>query len=107
GLREFGLRERVGYPGGRVVLKKNKLREGMIQKALDKHRKLTPGWLVPKSESYIQRERYFYPSRGRHTRFKCDWSSDVCSSDLHAGQIRVAGPGPGQRRVAGLLGQDG
>src|SRR4029434_2543714 len=21
-------------------------------------------------------------SRGRHTRFKCDWSSDVCSSDL-------------------------
>src|SRR5207237_6710406 len=20
--------------------------------------------------------------RGRHTRFKCDWSSDVCSSDL-------------------------
>src|SRR5260370_31671240 len=22
------------------------------------------------------------PSRRRHTRFKCDWSSDVCSSDL-------------------------
>src|SRR5260370_5937862 len=22
-------------------------------------------------------------SRRRHTRFKCDWSSDVCSSDLH------------------------
>src|SRR5260370_22884957 len=21
------------------------------------------------------------PSRRRHTRFKCDWSSDVCSSD--------------------------
>src|SRR5207237_4033977 len=21
-------------------------------------------------------------SRSRHTRFKCDWSSDVCSSDL-------------------------
>src|SRR5207237_4593957 len=21
----------------------------------------------------------------RHTRFKCDWSSDVCSSDLQAG----------------------
>src|SRR5205085_7337216 len=21
-------------------------------------------------------------SRGRHTRFDCDWSSDVCSSDL-------------------------
>src|SRR4029434_11338695 len=23
--------------------------------------------------------------RGRHTRFKCDWSSDVCSSDLVRG----------------------
>src|SRR5256886_9571979 len=24
----------------------------------------------------------FLPSRRRHTRFDCDWSSDVCSSDL-------------------------
>src|SRR5260370_1423362 len=23
----------------------------------------------------------FFSSRRRHTRFKCDWSSDVCSSD--------------------------
>src|SRR5207237_4988164 len=23
-----------------------------------------------------------FSSRRRHTRFKCDWSSDVCSSDL-------------------------
>src|SRR5256886_12526669 len=28
------------------------------------------GWLV------------FFSSRRRHTRFDCDWSSDVCSSDL-------------------------
>src|SRR5207237_6392846 len=26
----------------------------------------------------------FFASRRRHTRFKCDWSSDVCSSDLPA-----------------------
>src|SRR5260370_33648465 len=26
---------------------------------------------------------FFFSSRRRHTRFKCDWSSDVCSSDLH------------------------
>src|SRR3990167_3616011 len=26
--------------------------------------------------------RLFFPSRRRHTRFDCDWSSDVCSSDL-------------------------
>src|SRR5207237_3332465 len=25
---------------------------------------------------------FFVSSRRRHTRFKCDWSSDVCSSDL-------------------------
>src|SRR5260370_12339723 len=27
---------------------------------------------------------FFFSSRRRHTRFKCDWSSDVCSSDLCA-----------------------
>src|SRR5467141_4349571 len=25
---------------------------------------------------------FFFSSRRRHTTFKCDWSSDVCSSDL-------------------------
>src|SRR2546430_7238736 len=28
---------------------------------------------------------FFFSSRRRHTRFDCDWSSDVCSSDL--GQV--------------------
>src|SRR2546430_7056736 len=28
--------------------------------------------------------RFFFSSRRRHTRFDCDWSSDVCSSDLNA-----------------------
>src|SRR2546430_9817445 len=37
---------------------------------------------------------FFFSSRRRHTRFDCDWSSDVCSSDLDydaltAGQSRV------------------
>src|SRR2546430_5632722 len=27
------------------------------------------------------RESFFFSSRRRHTRFDCDWSSDVCSSD--------------------------
>src|SRR2546430_3281496 len=30
-----------------------------------------------------QSEVIFFSSRRRHTRFDCDWSSDVCSSDLH------------------------
>src|SRR2546430_7224775 len=29
---------------------------------------------------------FFFSSRRRHTRFDCDWSSDVCSSDLNAPQ---------------------
>src|SRR5467141_4220308 len=29
---------------------------------------------------------FFFSSRRRHTRFKCDWSSDVCSSDLQRKQ---------------------
>src|SRR5438309_9525959 len=26
--------------------------------------------------------KFFFSSRRRHTRWNCDWSSDVCSSDL-------------------------
>src|SRR6266478_6302185 len=28
-------------------------------------------------------KQYSFSSRRRHTMFACDWSSDVCSSDLH------------------------
>src|SRR5260370_31463875 len=31
---------------------------------------------------------FFFSSRRRHTRFKCDWSSDVCSSDLPSATSR-------------------
>src|SRR6266567_6851529 len=30
---------------------------------------------------------FFFSSRRRHTRFDCDWSSDVCSSDLVNGNL--------------------
>src|SRR2546430_7683928 len=30
---------------------------------------------------------FFFSSRRRHTRFDCDWSSDVCSSDLERGEV--------------------
>src|SRR2546427_3052654 len=36
---------------------------------------------------------FFFSSRRRHTRFDCDWSSDVCSSDLFgekSGDVRDA-----------------
>src|SRR2546430_11864177 len=33
---------------------------------------------------------FFFSSRRRHTRFDCDWSSDVCSSDLTQQHVRQA-----------------
>src|SRR5438034_4377044 len=32
---------------------------------------------------------FFFSSRRRHTRSLCDWSSDVCSSDLQRGRPRT------------------
>src|SRR5260221_1216108 len=64
---------------------------------------------------------FFFSSRRRHTRSLCDWSSDVCSSDLDFGRdvleiiaarvnesegpARVSGPalGHGDRHLAGQI----
>src|SRR4051812_49769495 len=32
---------------------------------------------------------FFFSSRRRHTRLTCDWSSDVCSSDLRRIQLSL------------------
>src|SRR5256886_8718466 len=43
---------------------------------------------------------FFFSSRRRHTRFDCDWSSDVCSSDLRnvrATQGAFVSPHAGER----------
>src|SRR5688572_32476306 len=37
---------------------------------------------------------FFFSSRRRHTRFDCDWSSDVCSSDLVRADTPSAIPDP-------------
>src|SRR5256886_2915325 len=34
---------------------------------------------------------FFFSSRRRHTRFDCDWSSDVCSSDLKQRVLEALG----------------
>src|SRR6266568_7527988 len=45
---------------------------------------------------------FFFSSRRRHTRWNCDWSSDVCSSDLgtanHPAGDRKAGTPAGESR---------
>src|SRR2546430_16262272 len=40
---------------------------------------------------------FFFSSRRRHTRFDCDWSSDVCSSDLPGGAAEDGGRAPALR----------
>src|SRR2546427_830791 len=40
---------------------------------------------------------FFFSSRRRHTRFDCDWSSDVCSSDLFAKALRSEALAPDTR----------
>src|SRR2546430_3524092 len=35
---------------------------------------------------------FFFSSRRRHTRFDCDWSSDVCSSDLEVARAAEERP---------------
>src|SRR2546430_4400079 len=57
---------------------------------------------------------FFFSSRRRHTRFDCDWSSDVCSSDLERPGVaddegtpanlcgvRPSGTAPASRSAAG------
>src|SRR2546430_2540331 len=47
---------------------------------------------------------FFFSSRRRHTRFDCDWSSDVCSSDLGLERRRYHRPlsGDVQEILAGV-----
>src|SRR5689334_23621742 len=43
---------------------------------------------------------FFFSSRRRHTRWNCDWSSDVCSSDLPSSRMgRMMATCPGYRSV--------
>src|SRR5690242_21962578 len=52
---------------------------------------------------------FFFSSRRRHTRLTCDWSSDVCSSDLvelashEAGAVHVGVAGLVARQLDDLL----
>src|SRR5579862_2450104 len=42
------------------------------------------GWRQPhlRGAAAVELHDFFFSSRRRHTRWHCDWSSDVCSSDL-------------------------
>src|SRR5689334_16484862 len=54
---------------------------------------------------------FFFSSRRRHTRWNCDWSSDVCSSDLRLlarglELIKIGGGGERSLFVCGFLACD-
>src|SRR2546430_9242371 len=51
---------------------------------------------------HVRRCFFFFSSRRRHTRFDCDWSSDVCSSDLIDDTLYDAF---GQRQVSTIFTQ--
>src|SRR2546427_5403568 len=38
---------------------------------------------------FFAKSFFFFSSRRRHTIFDCDWSSDVCSSDLGVGKTSL------------------
>src|SRR5438034_2543959 len=45
---------------------------------------------------------FFFSSRRRHTRSLCDWSSDVCSSDLSHDSIGLGEDGPTHQPIEQL-----
>src|SRR5690242_21460322 len=52
---------------------------------------------------------FFFSSRRRHTRLTCDWSSDVCSSDLETdgvgGSVLLTGDQQQPRQRGAALGE--
>src|SRR5205085_6846677 len=49
---------------------------------------------------------FFFSSRRRHTRFDCDWSSDVCSSDLALAGLSLA-IDAGKPSIIAVVGESG
>src|SRR5688572_5076584 len=52
--------------------------------------------------SAVAETLFFFSSRRRHTSFDCDWSSDVCSSDLLGGKAQFGGQRFGEMEVWAL-----
>src|SRR2546427_8286075 len=55
----------------------------------------------------ILRVFFFFSSRRRHTRFDCDWSSDVCSSDLRPRLVTTTAEFHTIRRQLDRLAEEG
>src|SRR2546430_4236691 len=53
--------------------------------------------------SWTETTSFFFSSRRRHTRFDCDWSSDVCSSDLEGLGLELGDALPAEKIHASLV----
>src|SRR2546430_751939 len=60
------------------ALRLSPLRRG---RAIDSTGDIVPFYVHQRHVLAGQWINFFFSSRRRHTRFDCDWSSDVCSSD--------------------------
>src|SRR6516225_11921313 len=64
-------------------------------KAADRPTRLPPtistgtSWLASRYIGNLSHVPFFFSSRRQHTRLTCDWSSDVCSSDLQRANRRL------------------
>src|SRR5688572_176740 len=87
-LRARSEERRVGKsvdPGGRLSLEHKKDVKGGAAKT---ERTVRGARLGPADPRRARGSLcFFFSSRRRHTRFDCDWSSDVCSSDLHRAEV--------------------
>src|SRR5689334_24847318 len=57
------------------------------------------GPLKEKGDEQLIEDWFYFSSRERHTRWNCDWSSDVCSSDLLGNLQATYAPGLDFRSV--------
>src|SRR5690554_8236707 len=50
-----------------------------------------------------EKDLFFFSSRSRHTRCGRDWSSDVCSSDLHRFAYHISAPREDGKSVSNAI----
>src|SRR5438309_8928714 len=89
-MNDYTRRDRV-----RIASRKNRVLSGYVLMSLG--RKMCGAWLIIFLDNLCGFIFFFFSSRRRHTRWNCDWSSYVCSSDL------AAKPGRKRGRRKGML----
>src|SRR2546430_6033592 len=76
------LRELQGLSYANIA-RKMRVSESAVETLLHRaRRRFKEEYLFMEGKAQTEETRcFFFSSRRRHTRFDCDWSSDVCSSD--------------------------